>query len=136
MSGCATFALGMSSSFAFHPFPPFGEGGLTMLPRRTRILPTQRTLSTPPWRRVAASLIAFALLSVVTFSLASAAGAKERAATQPTGAPKVYQASGHETALAHGVVNLAQLPTITPHAVTSVQTPPLPSPDALTPQQR
>jgi hypothetical protein len=97
---------------------------------------TTRTGAIPPWRRLAASLVALALGAVLTLSLASAAGAKERAASSPSTQPTIYQPSGHGTALAHGVVDMAKLPTLTPHAVTSVQTPPLPAPDTLTPAQR
>src|SRR3954453_13139834 len=93
---------------------------------------TTRTFAMPPWRRIAASLVALSLGAVLTLSLASAAGAQPRVPSSISAQPKVYQASGHGTALAHGVVDLAKLPTIPPHAVTSVQTPPLPTPDALT----
>jgi len=95
-----------------------------------------RTIATPPWRRIAASLIALALLAVLTLSLAGAADAKVRAASATPPQPKVYPASGHGTVLAHSVVDMAKLPILQPHAVTSVQTPLLPSPDALTPAQR
>jgi hypothetical protein len=98
---------------------------------------SSRTIATSSWRRLAASLIALALLAVLTLSLAGAADAKGSApGAQPGGAPKLYQPSGHGTALTHGVVDLSKLPTITPHAVTSVQATPLPGPDALTPAQR
>jgi hypothetical protein len=69
-------------------------------------------------------------------SLAGAAGAKETATTAGASQPKVYPASGRGTALAHGVVDMAKLPILQPHAITTVQTPSLPAPDALTPVQR
>jgi hypothetical protein len=85
---------------------------------------------------VAASLVALSLGAVLTISVAGAAGAKATTPNSISDQPKVYQPSGHGTALAHGVVDMATLPTIAPHAVTTVQTPPLPAPDALTPAQR
>jgi len=87
-------------------------------------------------RRLAASLVALALSAVLTVSLAGAAGAKQRASAALTSQPKVDAASGHGTALAHGVVDMAKLPILQPHAVTTARTPLLPSPDALTPAQR
>src|SRR4051812_41032730 len=104
--------------------------------RSMRLTRAPSTIATPHRRRIAASLVALALLSAFTLTLATAAGAQPRVTAAPSDRPKVYQASGHGTALAHGVVDLAKLPTIPPHAVTSVQTPPLPTPDALTPAQR
>ena len=93
--------------------------------------------TTPPWRRrVGASLVALSLVVVLTMSLAGVAGAKETTTTAATSQPKVYPASGHGTALAHGIVDMAKLPILQPHAVTSAQTLPLPAPDALTPAQR
>jgi hypothetical protein len=50
--------------------------------------------------------------------------------------PKVYQPSGKGTASAHGVVDMAKLPILLPHAVTTVQKSPLPPLDALTSPQR
>jgi len=98
---------------------------------------TAPTATNPPWRRVAASLVALALLSVFTLSLASAAGGAKAGASATTAEPpKVYQPSGHGAALAHGVVDMAKLPVLQPHTVTSVQKPVLPPLDALTPAQR
>jgi hypothetical protein len=87
-------------------------------------------------RCVVTSVVAFSLLTVLTISLSGTAGAKERAPSVATDQPKVYPASGHGAVLAHGVVDMARLPILQPHAVTGAQPPLLPSPDALTPAQR
>jgi hypothetical protein len=106
--------------------------GDTRLTRLARPTTTHRSEALP-WRRIAASVVAISLLSLLTISLAGAAGAESRASRQSNDQPKVYQPSGHGTALAHGVVDMAKLSILQPHAVTTAQTPPLPAPDALTP---
>jgi hypothetical protein len=98
---------------------------------------TSSTTATPPWRRLAASLVALALFSLLSLSLAHAADAQPRAAGAAGDTkPKVYQPSGKGTAIAHGVVDMAKLPVLQPHAVTTAQQSPLPPLDALTPAQR
>ena len=82
--------------------------------------------ATSRWRRLAASLVALSLFTALTISLTGLISAKSRAAsaTSATSAqPQVYQPSGQGTARAHGVVDLAKLPTITPQGSAGAQTP-------------
>lgn len=97
---------------------------------------TSSATMSPLWRRAATTLVALSLSAVLILGLAGATSAQSHATSTPSAQPKVYQPSGHSTALAHGVVDMAKLPILQPHAVTSVQASPLPSPDALTPAQR
>jgi hypothetical protein len=105
-------------------------------PSRSATASAITSATTSPWRRLATTLIALSLGAVLTLSLADAAGAKERAASATPPRPKVSPVSGHGTARARGVVDMAKLPILQPHAVTSAQPSPLPDPDALTPAQR
>jgi hypothetical protein len=79
--------------------------------------------ATSRWRRLAASLVALSLLIALTISLTGLISAKSRAASATSDRPQVYRPSGHGTALAHGAVDLAKLPTSTPHAGASALTP-------------
>jgi hypothetical protein len=97
--------------------------------RKARPMSMPSMIATAPWRRLAASftasLVALSLFSALTISLTGLISAKSRAAsaTSATNAsPQVYQPSGQGTALAHGVVDLSKLPTITPQKGASVQT--------------
>jgi hypothetical protein len=95
--------------------------------------------ATSRWRRLAASLVALSLFTALTISLTGLISAKSRAASAASATsaqPQVYQPSGHGTALAHGVVDLSKLPTITPQDGASAQTPLPPRPDSLSPAQR
>jgi hypothetical protein len=82
---------------------------------------------------VAASLVAFSLLAVLTISLASAANAKGSGA-RAASAPRVYTPTAGGPVTLGGVVNLAKLPTIP--AGTKTTAPPPPQVDPLTPAQR
>ena len=82
------------------------------------------------------ALAALAMLALLTSGLTTAVGAHPSAGSAASDQPQVYQPSGHGTALAHGVVDLSKLPTITPHASASAQTPPPILTDPLTPSQR
>jgi hypothetical protein len=92
--------------------------------------------ATARWRRLAASLVALSLVTTLTFSLTGLTSAKHRTASATSAPPQVYQPSGHGTALAHGIVDLSKLPTITPQDGVSAQTPLPPRPDSLSPAQR
>ena len=88
-----------------------------------------------PRRLNTRALVALAMLALLTSGLTMAVGAQPSAGSAASDQPQVYQPSGHGNALAHGVVDLSKLPTITPHDGASAQTPPILT-DPLTPSQR
>jgi len=86
--------------------------------------------ATSRWRRLAASLVAslvaLSLFTALTIGLTGLISAKSRAASAASATsapPQVYQPSGQGTALAHGVVDVAKLPTFTPQGGASAQAP-------------